>query len=295
MQTIVAVDLGKSQCRVAVISAEGRTVRTGVGAPGLATSDGLEASFAAILPLLPKHGDISALGIGAAGAWTASDAAVALARKLAEVTGAPTSVTSDVVTAHAGARGGASGTLLLAGTGAAALGIDADGVRLVDGWGPELGDFGSGSWIGREGIRATLRFRDGLGADTALSDALRTLIEPAADVLVWLGEEAATARRLATVAPLVLDAAEAGDDVAAGIVREAIGLLTASAVAASADPEVVLHGGLTAHPWFRRELERALVSAGRTVAPAIGDAFDGAVLLTRRTDLPHERVVHRAE
>ncbi|MGM7670919.1 N-acetylglucosamine kinase [Microbacterium sp. A93] len=295
VQTTVAVDLGKSRCRVAVISAEGRTVRAGTGSPGLATGDGVETSLAAILSVLPPRGSISRLGVGAAGAWTAPESAAELARKLVEATGARVAVTSDVVAAHAGALEGAPGTLLIAGTGAAALGVDADGVRLVDGWGPELGDLGSGSWIGREGVRATLRFRDVLGAETALTDSVRAHISPATDVITWLAGDVPTARQLATVAPLVLDAAEAGDSVASEIVWEALRLLTASAVAASDVPDVIVHGGLTDHSWFRSELTRSLTTAGRTVVPAVGDAFSGAALLTCRTDLPHERFVHRAE
>lgn len=307
VHTTAAVDLGKSLCRVTVISADEaisaaevkgtneRVVYSGDGSPGLATSGGVDAAASAILPLLAHAGTIDALGIGAAGAWTAPDAASALARRMHEATGAAVAVTSDVVTAHAGALEGAPGTLLIAGTGAAALGVDSEGARLVDGWGPELGDFGSGSWIGREGVRAALRFRDALGPETALAEAVHGHISPAADAIMWLSSEVPTARQLATVAPIVLNAAEAGDAVASDIVAEAIRLLTATAVAASDNPRVAVHGGLFGHAWFRAALERALAAAGRTVVPAAGDAFDGATLLARRTDMPHERFVHRAE
>jgi N-acetylglucosamine kinase-like BadF-type ATPase len=104
------------------------------------------------------------------------------------------------------------------------------------------------------------------------------------------------ARRLGTLAPLVLDAAQAGDVVARGIAHEAVRLLTASAVAASArTADVVVHGGLTGHAWFRAELGASLAAAGRIVVAARGDALDGAALLAARADLPHERFVHRAD
>lgn len=220
---IAAVDLGKSRCRVALISADGRAVYSDAGSPGLATASGITAAFDAILPLLAKAGHVDSVAVGAAGAWTAPDAAAALARLIADETGARVVVTSDVVTAHAGALEGAPGTLLIAGTGAVALGVDDDGVRLVDGWGPELGDFGSGSWIGREGARAVLRNRDGLGPETALTDAVRTHIAPHPDPITWLAGDIPTARQLATVAPLVLDAAASGDAVATDIVAEGCG------------------------------------------------------------------------
>lgn len=293
--TTVAVDLGKTRCRVIVDRGE-RIVRSGLGSPGLATPGGVEDATAAILPLLDLDPGPDLLGVGAAGAWAAPEAARALAHALASSTKARTVVASDVVTAHAGALGGAPGVLLIAGTGAAALGADADGIRLVDGWGPDIGDFGSGSWLGREAARAVQRAAVGLGPATSLTDAVAASILPAGDVISWIGEGGSIARRLGTLAPLVLDAAAAGDRVAGDIAAEAVRLLTASAVAASTRTrDVVLHGGLTDHAWFRTELTSSLHAAGRTIAPASGDALDGALLLARRTDLPHERFVHRAE
>lgn len=294
MHITTAVDLGKTRCRVAVMDAGERRTISDAGAPGLAGPGGVDAALVAILPLLERAGRPTRLGVGAAGAWAAPDAALELARRIAEATGAEVAVASDVVTAHAGALEGAPGTLLIAGTGAAALGVDDDGVRLVDGWGPDLGDLGGGSWIGREGVRAALRARDGLGPATALTDAVRAHIAPASDAIAWLAGDVPVARQLATVAPLVLDAAAAGDTVARELIREAIRLLTASAVAASDDHRIALHGGLTDHAWFRTELERSLTAADCSVMPAAGDALDGAALLARRPDLPHERFVHRA-
>jgi N-acetylglucosamine kinase-like BadF-type ATPase len=278
-----------------VIGTDRREIYAGIGTPGLASADGVANAAAAILPLLAKAEGVERIGVGAAGAWTAPDAAAALARALADATGAHVAVTSDVVTAHAGALQGAFGTLLIAGTGAVALGVAEDGLRLVDGWGPDIGDLGSGSWIGREGARAVLRSRDALGPETALTGAVRDHVAPHPDPITWLAGKIPTARQLATLAPIVLDAAAAGDAVAADIVAEAVRLLTASALAASGRiQEVAVHGGLTDHSWFRTELERSLTAAGRTVVPAVGDAFDGAALLASRTDMPHERFVHRA-
>lgn len=294
---VVAVDLGKTRCRV-VVDTTTRPVREGVGAPGLAASGGVAAALDAIRPLLADldASSIGAIGVGAAGAWAAPDAAAELSRLLAREVGAATMVASDVVTAHAGALAGAPGVLLIAGTGAAALGIDADGARLVDGWGPEIGDLGSGSWLGREVLRAVLRAADGLGPSTALVGAIAPLVGAASDVPAWLAQSGPLPRRLATLAPLVLDAAAEGDPVSQEIVDDGIRLLTASAVAASAvTADVVLHGGLTAHPWFREALTSSLQLADRRVTAADGDALDGAMLLARRHDLPHERFVHRAE
>lgn len=294
-QPTAAVDLGKSRCRVVIHDAT-RIERSGVGAPGLAAADGVASAIESILSLLTSTTAFDRIGVGAAGAWLAPDAARELAARLNAETGARVAVASDVVTAHAGALDGGPGVLLIAGTGAAALGIDAEGARLIDGWGPELGDFGSGSWLGREALRAVLRADDGLAPRTALAEVLAEPVGGASDIQGWLAQTGPLPRRLAALAPFVLDAAEAGDPVAADIVAEGVRLLTASAVAASASTsDVVVHGGLTDHSWFRDILGSSLRAAGRHVVSATGDALDGALLLARRTDLPHERFVHRAE
>lgn len=294
---VLAVDLGKTRCRLVVSQNARQPAHEGTGAPGLAVAHGVDAALDAILPLVRDAGaPISGIAVGAAGAWAAPAAAAELARRLADATDAPAVVTSDVVTAHIGALDGHHGVLLIAGTGAAALGIDTEGARLIDGWGPNIGDLGSGSWLGREALRAVLRAADGLGPATTLSAAIAEPVGAASDIIDWLARGGDRAHSLASLAPLVLDAARAGDAASVEIADEAVRLLTASAAAASSSrPDVVLHGGLTQHSWFRDRLTASLEAAGRRVRSAAGDALDGAQLLAARSDLPHERFVHRAE
>ncbi len=115
----------------------------------------------------------------------------------------------------------------------------------------------------------------------------RRPVGPPSAVQAWLAADGALARRLATLAPLVLAAAADDDPVARGIVDEAVRLLAATtAAAAGPTADVALHGGLTDHDGFRAALARALEGNGRRVLPARGGAMDGALLLTRRLDLP---------
>ncbi|WP_217183701.1 N-acetylglucosamine kinase [Streptomyces sp. AC495_CC817] len=291
----ISVDLGKSRCRVQIATASGDvSLSDGAGSPGLAAIGGVDDAVAAILRLLPPSplAPRTAMGVGAAGALAAPTASAALADRLHAETGARVAVTSDVVTAHAGALDGATGVLLIAGTGATALGIDAADSRLVDGWGPELGDLGSGSWVGRSALRAALRSESGLGARSALTSAL--MAETGSPVR-WLAEDARTARRLASLVPLVFAHAEDGDPVAVAIVGEAVRLLAASALAASAPGSVVaLHGGLTDNDYFRDQLQIALRRADLTVVPSRGNALDGARRIATDHSTLHERFVHRA-
>ncbi|WP_144877069.1 N-acetylglucosamine kinase [Microbacterium sp. 1.5R] len=296
---VLAVDLGKSRCRVAMSGPNGQTVSEGIGSPGLAAAGGVEAALAAILPLTSDTAAYGAVSVGAAGAWAAPAAASELAQRLHSRLDVPVAVTSDVVSAHAGALDGGEGVLLIAGTGAAALGIDGDGIRLIDGWGPEVGDLGSGSWFGRAAVRAALRASAGLVGPTALSAGVEAMIGPIDGIQAWLSRDEPLARRLAALAPVVLNVAADGDAVAGQIAGEGARLLVDSAVAASArSTRVALHGGLTQHDWFRGVLADSLRTAGREPVDAVGDALDGARLIAERAGagdpLPHERFVRRA-
>ncbi|WP_022883537.1 N-acetylglucosamine kinase [Glaciibacter superstes] len=312
--TLLCLDLGKTSCRAVIIRA--RVVLASSELDGVrADADGgalaVDRLIAAVR-LLPAHHAraVQACGVGAAGVLTDPVAGDTIAAAVHERLGVPVAVASDVVTAHLGAFDGAPGTILVAGTGAVAVRIDAAGeMRRVDGWGPDIGDLGSGSWIGREGLRAVLGAGSGLRPPTELSARLASLTL-GRDPVRWVAESENSARQLARFAPLVLEAAEQADTVAVGIADQAARLLSATAAAAAAatpaatarddsaktaDSETVaVLGGLSLHPWFNARLSDAITSAGLTAIHPHSDALWGASLAALRTDLPHERHIHRA-
>jgi N-acetylmuramic acid 6-phosphate etherase len=269
-QMILAVDLGKTQCRAV---ASGRRA-TGKGAPGLATPGGLHAAQAAVLAVTRELNPTNERGlfdhviVGAAGALTDPHAARALGEVLlTSLQAQRVSVTSDSIIAHAGALGGKPGVVLIVGTGVVAVAIDADGtLRTVDGWGPWLGDEGGGAWIGAAGLRAALRAIDGRGPSTTLAEVARARF--GAQPRSWPAQ-LADAAALATFAPDVLAAAD--DAVAAAIIRVAAGSLAATASAAGDGP-VAMAGGLAAVTPLRQQIS--------DLVPAVGDALDGALRLT---------------
>jgi N-acetylglucosamine kinase-like BadF-type ATPase len=120
-----------------------------------------------------------------------------------------------------------SGVLILAGTGSLAYGVNAAGESaLVGGWGYLLGDEGSGTWIGLEGLRAVSRADDDPDdtASTALTNRLlHALNLPDARALIpWLYQAAEPrSHEIAALAPLVLEQAEHLDGAALDIVRSA--------------------------------------------------------------------------
>ncbi len=102
--------------------------------------------------------------------------------------GPRTAVAADALTAHLGALGGRPGAVVAVGTGAIALGTDLRTVwHRVDGWGHLLGDLGSGSWVGAQGLRAAVAAHDGRdsGGSTALLAAAVARFGP---VPSWPGQ-----------------------------------------------------------------------------------------------------------
>ncbi len=258
---ILAVDLGKTSCRAA---AHGRRAE-GAGAPGLATPGGVRAAEAAIVSVARDLGPVDEVIVGAAGAFAAPDAARALGDALlASLRAQRVAVTSDAVTAHAGALNGQPGIVLIVGTGVTALAIDADGtLRTADGWGPWLGDEGGGGWIGAIALRAALRAHDGRGPSTTLLDAARARFGAPQTWPMQLNDAAA----FASFTPDVLAAQD--DAVALAIVAAAAEALATTARAVGDGP-VTMVGGLSGVQALRERLD---------LVPAAGDALDGALRL----------------
>jgi glucosamine kinase len=120
-----------------------------------------------------------------------------------------------------GAFRGGPGILVIAGTGSNVIGRAADGtMHQAGGWGPALGDEGSGYWIGQEALRAGFWAKDRSVPTTLLTEIGE----------LWgansLGEivEMANARPgpdLPALAPIVARCADAGDELAVAVLERA--------------------------------------------------------------------------
>lgn len=184
-------------------------------------------------PTLQRR-ELAAWGFGLAGVRRESDAAL-MREALHNVTqGKPFVLDHDAAAAQSGAFGGQAGIVLSAGTGAICFGVDKAGARFfADGWGPILGDEGSGFWIGQEAMKAVCRAHDGRGPKTTLADAVFSTLEVQnPDELVQRIYRTALARdEVAKLARAVFDAASAGSTVAGNIKERAARHLSDSAVA----------------------------------------------------------------
>jgi N-acetylglucosamine kinase-like BadF-type ATPase len=122
-------------------------------------------------------------------------------------------VESDARIALEGAFKGDPGIILIAGTGSIAFGKDAKGkIHRVGGWGRLLGDEGGGYFIGQKGLTAVGLAIDGRGVKTKLSGMIARQFG-LKDQTAIINAVYKNNFDLASVAPLVLKAAERNDQV----------------------------------------------------------------------------------
>lgn len=295
MSLVLGVDAGGTSSRAAVFSLSGSALGRGTSGGGNPVALGLpgalanlevavRGSLAAVDPAAVKAVVVGLAGMGALrdpAARAAFDAAFA-----ATGVGVAPSVVGDVVVAFAAGTAAPSGTVLIAGTGAiAAKIIDRQVAETADGFGWQLGDEGSGFWLGRAAARATIRALPAVAPGGLADLVLRELLPgPRGDDLVGPLAQAvqnAPPLALARLAPLVSRAAAAGDPVACSIVAEAARLLagTVSQVRGPGErtPIVLAGSVLTSEGPVRRAVQDLL--EGATVA---GDGAGAAAWLAAR-------------
>jgi N-acetylglucosamine kinase-like BadF-type ATPase len=142
-------------------------------------------------------------------------------REISDAVGGDLVLAGDNEIALDGAFCGGPGILIIAGTGSNILGRAADGTMYhAGGWGPALGDEGSGFWIGQEAARAGFWAKD-RGVPTTLLDEIGEFWNAKS-----LGEivEMANARPgpdFPALVPLVSRCADGGDELAIAVLERA--------------------------------------------------------------------------
>ena len=125
---------------------------------------------------------------------------------------------------------GGAGVLVIGGTGSNTLGRTSSGALFtVGGWGPALGDQGSGYWIGHQALRAAVRARD-FGEPTRILDRVIEFWKAAN--LSEMVNMAHSAPDFSLLAPVIVQCAEQGDAVALEVLERGGRLLGEDAVRA---------------------------------------------------------------
>jgi N-acetylglucosamine kinase-like BadF-type ATPase len=203
-----------------------------------------------------------------------------------------TLIVNDALIALVAGAGARPGVVMVAGTGSIAYGVSPRGVAArAGGWGPILGDEGSGYWVGRRALAAVMRDADCRGPRTALTPlVLRHFGLPHPHALVPEIYHQPQGRRAVASLAVVVDHARAeGDPVATEIMTLAADELSlaGAAVIRRLDmrgeqfPILLAGGMLVESAWLAAEVRRRMaeVAPRGTVAPLTQEPAIGAVKL----------------
>ncbi len=203
-------------------------------------------------------------------------------------------VVTDAEIALAGAADGGPGVVVIAGTGSIAYGRNKAGrAARAGGWGYVFGDEGSAFDIVRRALRAGLAAEEGWAPETKLADALKTASssQTVNETMHRFYVDAWPRDRIAALAPLVNDAAAAGDRVASDVLREAGRLLAglANAACRNLSPDaaeslpVYPVGGVFAGEAVRASFEDSLTGCAEYAGRPRHAPLVGALILAYRS------------
>ena len=203
---------------------------------------------------------------------------------------------SDRDSGLAAALGRGDGIVVNAGTGASVTGRRGERIEKAGGWGHILGDAGGGYFLSVQALRLILREYDlHRGEAQFTASILRALSLNSRDELVrWA--QTADKMEIATLSPVVLEAARNGDPNVVKIIEEAADVLAEYTAAVASRlgllaPRVILLGGLFKRDSlyvaaFRRRLKKHLSDARVGMSeqsPELGAAWLAAEIEERGT------------
>lgn len=307
---LLAVDGGGTNTQALVTDLDGNVLSRGLGPSSNlhnvgfdrsceAISTAIEGALAQVRGSAPaatatasarwRTAGIAAACLGLSGVDSAQDEAQ-VSRWVKDQAIAPRfMVVNDSELVLAGGTPAGWGVALISGTGSVCLGRSAEGRSArVGGWGPLLGDEGSGYHIARLALLRATQAADGRAeAPALLKGVLRhwSLSEPTA-LIRHVHAPTTTAADLAGLAGVVLDLAGRNDPVATEVITEAARELarhidTVVRILRLTKPPIALGGGLMLRAVLRKAVLAAVQSELGPVAQ-VADPPLGAVVLARR-------------
>ena len=183
------------------------------------------------------------------------------------------------------------GIVVVCGTGCNVYGKNVHGQGAMAGnWGHFLGDKGSGYNLGKRMFEKVVAAFEGTGDPTLLMSKVEEKLNARSpqDLMDWYNETKPSIHEISDFAPLVIEAAEAGDDLAKQLIDESVAYLGKAVMAVVAklrmDNEynrVVVVGGLFESKYFRAVFEghvTALLKRVRVVKPLVTTAVGAAIM-----------------
>jgi N-acetylglucosamine kinase-like BadF-type ATPase len=237
----------------------------------------------------------SLMVLGMAGADSTADRQRVLAAARRACPDTPALVVTDAQAALEGASGGHGGVLLIAGTGSIAYGsLPGIGEARAGGWGPAIGDEGSGYCLGRELLRHAATVLDGRARrDVGFDRLMQHLgLESGDELTAWIRANSGHPRLVAALAPVVVALAAARFPRAVRVVDHAASDLVRmlrsvrQGLSLPEDHRVILYGGLLLEDaYFRSRVRDRLLAEFPRVRMSRGhpdDGLRGCVLVGRR-------------
>jgi glucosamine kinase len=277
----LGIDGGGSRCRARIRRADGKILGEAVGGPSNIYQDfrgALDTIIATAGEAAAQAGVKAAAlhaGLGLAGIVTS------VGREKIEGARLPfasVSVDNDAYAACIGAFCGGDGGIVIAGTGSIGFALVGGERHMVGGWGFQLGDHGSGAWVGHHAVRRAALALDGLLQPTELiGDVLARTGKTRLELSRW--SEEARPKDYAQFAPAVFSCAARGDVQGMMIVIEGAAAISnlGRALLARGARAICLLGGLSKvyPPYLDADVRRSL-------AEPRADAVDGAIMMARR-------------
>ena len=226
---VLGIDAGGTKTVALLADGDGRIIGEGkAGAANLQTEGELEVEKI-LHTVIEQATDgrriaLAAVCLGMAGVDREDDARIMrdVMRRLGFRSNAL--IVNDALIALVAGAGSSPGVVIVSGTGSIAYGVNRNGVAArAGGWGPTLGDEGSGYWIGRHALAAVMRDVDCRGPQTDLTYLVLhhfSLSKPEA-LVAEIYHQPRNRREIAALGAVVDHARDEGDPVAIDIMTQA--------------------------------------------------------------------------
>lgn len=299
---VLGVDAGGTKTVAWLARVDGTRLGVGLAGPGNPRSVGFgrcyESLWSAIAAAFSNAGmppaTVASAAIGMAGADRADEIDLIIDWANRNAVARQVQVVNDALPVIAAGTPEGWGLALISGTGSFAVGLAQDGrYARAGGWGPLLGDEGSGYSIALAGLRSVIQTVEGLRPPTELVTAFmdRLKIQDVAQFPPAVYKPEMDRSALAGLAEVVFDTADRGDLGARAILSEAAHALAGMVLRVAerlnlmSFPLALAGGVLVNHEAFRLDFERKLryTSARRaTSVTVVPDPVAGSVRMACR-------------
>ena len=199
-------------------------------------------------------------------------------------------IKSDAFMTLYGITSGQTGVLMISGTGAMGIALDSDGnVHVAGGWGRLTEDEGSGYYIAINGLKAALRYHDGIGQHTLLYGAMLNFFnEPNPRKLIYsFYEQTQTSPEIAPFSSVVSRCAQSGDTEAINILDNAARLLASYTISLikrinAEKCKIGIYGSVLTNDLYVRERFSDIVNA----------EYPGAEIVIPKTKPQHAAILY---